>query len=127
MRPLWVIRAGSKCHHQCPYKGRAEGDLRQSRRRMGDHGGKDWRAAATAQSHLEPQELAEAGSILPSSLWRERTPAHTCISHFWPPSVGVFCYGGLKGRRHSHSCQGSTQALELDSLGSSSAKQVLAT
>lgn len=101
MRPLWVIYAGSKCLRRGGKReisDRAEGCVTPEAKPGG--------LQPQAQSHLEPEELAEAGGILASSLWRERTPAHTWTSDIWPPSVGVFCYSGLKGLRHSHSCQG---------------------
>ena len=45
------------------------------------------RDGATSQGRQEPQEPEEAGRTLPQSLQRERGPAHTLISDFWPPGV----------------------------------------
>ena len=43
--------------------------------------------AATSQGHLEPQELEEAGRILPEALQRDCDHAHTLTSDFWPPGL----------------------------------------
>ena len=38
----WNIQVGLKSNNKCLYKRKAEGDLRQKRRRDYDHGGRAW-------------------------------------------------------------------------------------
>lgn len=38
MRPSWIIWVGTKSNHKCPYKGKAEGYLRQKRRHREEEG-----------------------------------------------------------------------------------------
>lgn len=73
---------GSKCNHMYPYKTDTE-----KGRRPCDHGGRDWRDAAT-NLRMPPEVGRGKEWVLPQSPWRKHGLADTLILNFWPPELG---------------------------------------
>ena len=63
------------------------------RRRPCEDGGGPWSDVAISTEHLGHQKLEEARKNPPDRLWRERGPATTLTSNFWPPEMWEnFCF-----------------------------------
>ena len=50
-------------------------------------GGRDGGTRPQPRDTWDHQKLAEAGRILPWSLWRKPGPGDTLLSDFWPPEL----------------------------------------
>ena len=91
----WIIQMGPKSNDKCPQK-RQKRRTDRKRRRLCENRGRVWSYAEVSQGRPGAiRSWQRQGKILPYSLQRERGPANTLISNFWPERsdrINIYCF-----------------------------------